>query len=167
MLIERAAYLASHARASVPYYLHEELGYNYRMSPLTAAYSLLQLGRLAELLQVRKTLDDSYRMLGGTSGFRFQSPGPGVEFQPWITACLLPSTSDPAFVLEHLLTNGIESRRLWKPMHQQPLFKSAPFYGSGVSEQLFASGLCLPSGSNMTIEALKHVTEIVLREVSS
>lgn len=146
--IDHARYLSAHARSDVPYYLHEEVGYNYRMSPLAAAYGLYQLENAAALLKHRKELCDLYHQLGESHGFSFQRNSPDVDFQPWLAACLLPDGLDPALVLERLRKEGIEGRRLWKPMHTQPAFKKLTIVEGQAAELLFDRGICLPAGSS-------------------
>ncbi len=146
--IDHARYLSAHARSDVPYYLHEVVGYNYRMSPLTAAYGLVQLENSVSALERRRNLYHSYHQLGESVGLNFQRNSPNVDFQPWLAACLLPDGMDPALVLERLGQEGMEGRRLWKPMHTQPAFKKSTIVGGQASELLFARGLCLPAGSS-------------------
>ncbi len=162
-IIDKARYLASHARSAVQYYQHEEVGHNYRMSPLIAAYGLLQLTRMAELLRLRKEIYEHYRSLGEKFGLRFQAAGPEVDFQPWLPACILPQDVHPGEVLERLARANIEGRRQWKPMHHQPLFKDALAFGGTVAEKLFDQGLCLPSGGELSLEDIKQIVDIVVR----
>lgn len=147
-LIARVHYLAAHARSDVPYYQHDEVGFNYRMSPLNAAYILTQLDRRAGLFSDRLRSYEAYRKLGEAKGFGFQKLPDRADFQPWITACRLPAGVEPGKALDELLANGLEGRRLWKPMHTQPAFSKYKVFGGSVAQTLFEEGLCLPSGSS-------------------
>ncbi len=147
-LIARVHYLAAHARSDVPYYQHNEVGFNYRMSPLNAAYILTQLDRRGELFSDRCRVYDGYLKLGESKGFGFQKLPDQAGFQPWITACRLPAGVDPGTAREVFLANGLEGRRLWKPMHTQPAFSKYKVFAGSVAQALFEEGLCLPSGSS-------------------
>jgi len=156
--VEKARYLAAHARSEVPYYQHEELGYNYRMSPLTAACVLCQLETMETLMSRRREVQASYRSLGGKMGLKFQTVPADAVCQPWLPACLLPGGGDAGEALERLTINGIEGRRLWKPMHQQPALQGFEVIGGAVSARFFDTGICLPvgasSGSSPDIQAV-------------
>lgn len=162
--VEKARYLAAHARSAVPYYLHEELGYNYRMSPLTAACVLSQLETSESLMNRRREINGSYRSLGGKMGLVFQSVPTEAVCQPWIPACLLPGGSDAGKALDRLIINGIEGRRLWNPMHLQPSFDGFETIGGAVSVRFFDTGICLPVGSPLgSPPDFQSVLEFLLR----
>ena len=167
--IEQARFLATQARDAAPHYQHSQIGYNYRMSNVCAAIGRGQMEVLNERIQQRRNNYTFYeKELGGITGISFLAEPTGCFSNRWLTTILV----DP------VLTNGvtretirlalekenIESRPLWKPMHLQPVFADAPFYGTGVAEQLFEQGLCLPSGSNLGREDLERVVREV-REV--
>ncbi|MBS1543397.1 MAG: aminotransferase class I/II-fold pyridoxal phosphate-dependent enzyme [Bacteroidetes bacterium] len=145
-VIKEARKFSTHALEEAPYYLHKQVGYNYRMSALTAAYVMAQLDRMQELLQKRVETDAYYREHLQSRGFEFQQPSSGDQVQPWLTACLLPEGAKPDQLHSSLEQSGIETRRLWNPMHLQPVFKSARSFDDGVSVKLFQRGLCLPMG---------------------
>lgn len=144
--IREARKLSSHALEEAPYYLHQQAGYNYRMSPLTAAYVLSRLDRMKELLQRRVEADQYYRSHLEPRGFVFQRTESGNEVQPWLTACRLPESLQPDQLLSSLAADGIEVRRLWNPMHRQPVFDGKKVFDKGVADALFQRGLCLPMG---------------------
>lgn len=146
--IMKARYLSAHARSDVPHYQHEAIGYNYRMSPLTAACVLSQLESLDYLLERRRSIEQSYRALGEEIGLVFQSYAPQSTVQPWLPACMLPAGRDARKALERLIINGIEGRRLWNPMHAQPAFAGQEVIDGKESERFFQSGICLPAGSS-------------------
>jgi dTDP-4-amino-4,6-dideoxygalactose transaminase len=162
--VEKARYLAAHARSEFPFYQHEELGYNYRMSPLTAACVLSQLETSEALMNPRRVVNASYRSLGGKMGLIFQSVPAEAVFQPWLPACLLPVGNDAGEALERLTINGIEGRRLWKPMHQQPAFQGFEIIGGAISARFFDTGICLPAGSSSgSPPDIRAVLDSVLR----
>jgi pyridoxal phosphate-dependent aminotransferase EpsN len=167
-LVEKARFWATQARDPAPHYEHSELGFNYRMSNVLAAIGRGQLRVLADRVNARRRNCAFYE-----AAFRDL---PGVVFMPeaefgrctrWLT-CL---TVDPKIAgLDReklrlaLAEENIEARPVWKPMHLQPIFKDTRCYGGAVSERLFADGLCLPSGSNLSESDLQRVVEVVRRE---
>jgi pyridoxal phosphate-dependent aminotransferase EpsN len=167
-LVEKARFWATQARDAAPHYEHSELGFNYRMSNVLAAIGRGQLRVLADRVNARRRNCAFYE-----AAFRDL---PGVVFMPeaefgrctrWLT-CL---TVDPKIAgLDReklrlaLAEENIEARPVWKPMHLQPIFKDTRCYGGAVSERLFADGLCLPSGSNLSESDLQRVVEVVRRE---
>ena len=164
-LVEKARFWATQARDPAPHYEHSELGFNYRMSNVLAAIGRGQLRVLADRVNARRRNCAFYE-----AAFRDL---PGVVFLPeaefgrctrWLT-CL---TVDPKIAgLDReklrlaLAEENIEARPVWKPMHLQPIFKDTRCYGGAVSERLFADGLCLPSGSNLSESDLQRVAEVV------
>jgi pyridoxal phosphate-dependent aminotransferase EpsN len=166
-LIEHARKLATQAREPAPHYEHRELGYNYRLSNVLAGIGRGQLRSLPARVEKRRQIFEFYRRnLGDLPGVAFMPELPEGRGNRWLT-CL---TIDPAEadidrdqVLAALNADNIEARPLWKPMHQQPLYAGAPSYGGAVSEELFARGICLPSGSAMSPTDLKRVVDAVRR----
>jgi pyridoxal phosphate-dependent aminotransferase EpsN len=161
--IDRARALASQARDPFPHYEHSAIGYNYRLSNLLAAIGRAQLRRLPERVDRRRAINAFYRQaLGDLDGLEFMPEAPYGRSTFWLT-CL---TVDPARfgataedIRRHMESRQIEARNVWKPMHLQPVFRDAPCRGGAVSADLFARGLCLPSGSNMTDEDLARVVD--------
>ncbi len=158
-LIERSRFLATQARDNAPHYEHSEIGYNYRMSNVIAGIGRGQMTVLNDRVAARRSNFERYRnYFDGIKSRGFQ-----VEFQPepagffsnrWLTCIVVDPSKNKGITRETirlaLQNENIESRPLWKPMHLQPVFARAPFYGNGYSEKLFNNGLCLPSGSNLT-----------------
>ena len=163
--IAKAKFLATQARDAAPHYEHTHIGYNYRLSNISAGIGRGQLRVLDERVRQRREVFNFYKKeLAGIKGIEFQSEFEGAFANRWLTTILI----DPAkagFDREKLrLTlekENIESRPLWKPMHMQPIFKEYPSYTSGVSEKLFETGLCLPSGSNLTAQQLADIVGII------
>lgn len=164
-LIKRLRYLSTQARQPAPHYEHTEVGYNYRLSNLLAAVGRGQLKSLDAKILARKRNREFYEKTLCTL--------PGVSFIPipqwsqpnyWLTCILVDPAlagTDRERIRLALEAENIESRPLWKPMHQQPVFKSFPTYSRGVSDALFKNGLCLPSGSGMTESELTRVAEVI------
>lgn len=152
---DRAIYLATQAKEQLPYYEHAEIGYNYRMSNIAAGIGRGQMEVLADRVVARRAMHLFYRgIFGSVKGVRvLQEPEESYLSNHWLSCILLDEGVFPEGTAEALRrfldANGIESRRLWKPMHLQPVFESARYFGEDVAERLFKNGLCLPSGSNL------------------
>ncbi len=153
-LIARARYLATQARQPVAHYEHTDVGYNYRLSNLLAAVGRGQLSHLNERIAARRHNREVYEQgLGQLSGITFAPVPQGQDPNHWLTCIVVDPELlgvDREAIRAQLDAAGIESRPLWKPMHQQPVFEGSRAYGRAVSDHLFARGLCLPSGSNLT-----------------
>jgi len=156
-LIAKARFLSTQARDPAPHYQHSQIGYNYRMSNIVAGIGRGQMEVIGERIKSRRDNFLFYRKeLGAFDGISFlEEPGEPFFSNYWLTTILIDpektGTSREELQVE-LEKENIETRPLWKPMHLQPVFLSSPAYISGVSEALFESGLCLPSGSNMSDE---------------
>lgn len=164
-LIRHARSLATQSRTAAAWYEHEEIGYNYRMSNVLAAIGRGQLQILDERVAARRRLFDGYReRLGAVPGLTFMPEAPWSRANRWLTVITL----DPAFgaapetVRLALERDNIEARPVWKPMHTQPCFAGLPTWGGAVSEDLFARGLCLPSGSALTSADLDRICDRIL-----
>ena len=165
-LIERVRFLSTQAKEPAPHYEHHEVGFNYRLSNLLAAFGRGQLSTLAERIERRRWFFERYvSVLGQVPGVMFQPEIPGGFCNRWLT-CALVDPSAAGFTAEdlrlHLEDDDIESRPTWKPMHQQKSFAHAPSRLSGVSDRLFAQGICLPSGSGMSDDDFERVLGSIL-----
>jgi dTDP-4-amino-4,6-dideoxygalactose transaminase len=166
--IKKARFLATQARDTAPHYEHSEIGYNYRMSNVCAGIGRGQMLVLTERVKKRRQIFENYKaVLKNYPGVSFQIESPGMYSNRWLTSIILdPALTSNGISNQELRTslevNNIESRPLWKPMHLQPVFKDAPFYGDGISESLFKKGLCLPSGSNMNTEDFERIIEKII-----
>ena len=164
---KRALFYATQAREQAPHYQHEKIGYNYRMSNICAGIGRGQMFVLDEHVARRRAIHDLYvKLLAGVKGVKVmcQPEGEGFNSNYWLT-CITVEPEEAGFTREdvRLALDGenIESPPLWKPMHLQPVFKDAPYYGNGTSERLFEIGLCLPSGPTLTDEDVERVTKVV------
>ena len=165
-LVQRARYLASQARQPAPHYEHVEVGYNYRLSNLLAALGRAQLARLDGFIERTREINERYRhALGGVDGIELLSEAPGRYSTHWLTCVLLDEERlgvRPETVREHLESNDIEARPVWKPMHLQPVFRDCRVVGGAVAEDLFQRGLCLPSGSTLSRRDQQRVIDAFL-----
>ena len=155
---QKAVFLATQARDNAPHYQHSQIGYNYRMSNIVAGIGRGQMTILDSHVAKRRSNHKFYKNeLSNNSNITFLDEPEGHFSNRWLTAILLDSKDTREGLRLALEKQNIESRPLWKPMHQQPVFKNAPSYLNGVSDELFDRGLCLPSGSNLTNEQLDRV----------
>lgn len=161
---DRTVFLATQARDTAPHYQHSEVGYNYRMSNISAGIGRGQMQVLDQHIALRRKMNAFYKDFFETiEGIRvFTEPSSEYHSNHWLSAILVEPESTGGITREDirlaLEKDHIESRPLWKPMHLQPLYEEYPFYGSGVCEELFEKGLCLPSGSNITDEDRERIT---------
>ncbi|WP_369994864.1 DegT/DnrJ/EryC1/StrS family aminotransferase [Winogradskyella sp.] len=159
---EKAVFLSTQARDNAPHYQHSHIGYNYRMSNIVAGIGRGQMTILDSHVSKRRANHQFYKTnLSHIKNITFLNEPEGHFSNRWLTAILLDSMDTREGLRLSLEKENIESRPLWKPMHQQPVFKDAPSYLNGVSDNLFERGLCLPSGSNLTNEQLDRVISAI------
>ena len=163
----RVKFYATQARENFPYYQHEQIGYNYRLSNISAGIGRGQMYVLDEHIARRRAIHALYvEKLKNTPGITVMQPRSNVDLHPnyWLSTILV-NPQEAGFTYQELSARltaaDIESRPLWKPMHLQPVFAKAPAYVNGVSEALFAQGLCLPSGPMVTDEDVDRIIEII------
>jgi dTDP-4-amino-4,6-dideoxygalactose transaminase len=164
--IKKARFLATQARDNAPHYQHSHIGYNYRMSNICAGIGRGQMLVLNERVIQRRSNFEFYKAtFANTPGVSFVHELPGYFANRWLTCILVDPSKAGGKTREDirlaLEKENIECRPLWKPMHLQPVFADAPFYGDGTAEKLFEEGLCLPSGSNLSQEDLDRVVEAI------
>ena len=159
----QTVFLATQARDNAPHYQHSQIGFNYRMSNITAGIGRGQMEVLNDRVAARRAMNQFYQdLFADIDGVTvFTEPSEDYFSNHWLSAIII----DPKLAGKTredlrlaLLEDDIESRPLWKPMHMQPVFENAPYYGGSVSEQLFENGLCLPSGSNLTDEERARIS---------
>jgi dTDP-4-amino-4,6-dideoxygalactose transaminase len=165
-MIEKARFLATQARDEAPHYQHSLIGYNYRMSNVLAGIGRGQLEVLNDHVAARRNNFERYRQYfskQNNSGFniQFQEEPEGYYSNRWLTCILVDPNTNKGLTREEIRLamdeENIETRPLWKPMHQQPVFSSSKSYLNGVSDKLFENGLCLPSGSNLTENEFERI----------
>jgi pyridoxal phosphate-dependent aminotransferase EpsN len=163
-LIDRARHLSTQARDRAPHYEHSEIGFNYRMSNLLAALGRAQLEGLPAKVGRRRQINAAYRAaFAEMPGIGFLPDAADGEPTNWLTVI---TVDDPTSVREHMESLDIEARPAWKPMHLQSVFAQYPMRGGAVAEEIFRTGLCLPSGSSMTDDDVARVVEGVLQVVA-
>ena len=198
-------FYATQAREAYPYYQHEKIGYNYRMSNICAGIGRGQMTIADEHIAHHKRLQALYReLLADVEGITLHdNPSPRFDSNFWLCTILLDDSlkvkgeenvyksavagavggaAGVTHAAESLQTDcqpnanveamrvaldaaGIESRPLWKPMHKQPVYASSPAYVNGVSESLFARGLCLPSGPCVTEEDVRYIVNQIVANI--
>jgi dTDP-4-amino-4,6-dideoxygalactose transaminase len=167
-LVARARHLSTQARESAPYYEHTEVGYNYRMSNVLAGIGRGQLKVLDERVRARRAVFDRYReRTADLEEIEWMPEADYGKSTRWLSACTLRKDVSPAALIEALGQDRIEARRVWKPMHLQPLFAGREFFahvpGTDVAADLFERGVCLPSGSNISDDQLLRISDSLRR----
>ncbi len=166
-LKDKAIFYATQSRDAAPHYQHSEIGYNYRMSNICAGIGRGQMEVLDEHVALRRQMHDFYvKLFANIDGVHvFEAPNEDFFANYWLSAITLNENKTKGITRETLRlafeAENIESRPLWKPMHLQPIFSNYPYYGTQVAETLFETGLCLPSGSNLTDNDRKRIAEVV------
>lgn len=165
---EKTVFYSTQARDQAPHYQHSEIGFNYRMSNISAGIGRGQMLVLDKHVALRREMHVFYETLfEGIDGVEVLSePNKDFYSNHWLSAITVDPIKTNGIDREqmrlHLETQNIESRPLWKPMHLQPVFAHMPYYGGKVAEELFEKGLCLPSGSNLNDKDRKRIKEAIL-----
>jgi dTDP-4-amino-4,6-dideoxygalactose transaminase len=166
---DRTVFLATQARDAAPHFQHSEVGYNYRLSNISAGIGRGQMEVLDKHIDLRRAMNSFYQELfKDIAGVRVHVEQNAAIFSNhWLSAILVDSSITGGITREDirlaLEKENIESRPLWKPMHLQPLCKDFPYYGAKVCETLFENGLCLPSGSNLTDQDRTRIAKAIKR----
>jgi len=166
--IKEAKFLATQAKDNAPHYQHSKIGYNYRLSNISAAIGVAQLEVLNSRIQARRENHEFYyNSLKHLSFISFLKEPKDYYSNRWLSCILLdPIKSDGLTCNDIRLAleeENIETRPLWKPMHLQPIFKDELYYGNTVASDLFENGLCLPSGSNLAKTDLERVVNVLIK----
>ncbi len=160
---EKAVFFATQSRDNAPHYQHSEIGYNYRLSNISAGIGRGQMEVLDNHIILRRKMHEFYLdyfkdIVGVTV---FTEPNSDYFSNHWLSAIVIDSSKTNGKTREDLRLalekENIESRPLWKPMHMQPIFAAFPYYGSNVAQNLFKNGLCLPSGSNLQVSDIERL----------
>lgn len=166
---EKAVFLSTQARDNAPHYQHSHIGYNYRMSNICAGIGRGQMEVLSYRVEARRSMTKFYsEIFANIDGVKvLTEPNGDFYSNHWLAAITIDESITGISREElrlALLESNIESRPLWKPMHMQPVFANSAYYGNNVAEKLFNTGLCLPSGSNLT-DVEKERIRIKIEEV--
>ena len=163
---EKTVFLSTQARDNAPHYQHSEIGFNYRMSNIVAGIGRGQMEVLNSRVEARRKMHDFYvdafKEINGVKVF--SEPTTDFYSNHWLSSIIVnPQITGKTREDLRLafLEENIESRPLWKPMHLQPVFADAPYYGTNVAETLFDNGLCLPSGSNLSDEDRSRIRSVI------
>ena len=166
--IEKAKFLSTQSREPFLHYEHKEIGYNYRLSNILAAIGRGQLKSIDTFVNKRrKIFDNYYKQLSCFEGIKFMSEPDYCRGNRWLTTLTINETKTGFSrddLIKRLEVENIESRPVWKPMHLQPLFKDFEYVKQAetdVSLNLFKNGICLPSGSNLSIKDQNCIIDIV------
>jgi dTDP-4-amino-4,6-dideoxygalactose transaminase len=167
-LAARARHLTTQAKVPGPGYVHDEVGYNYRLSNLAAALGVAQLERLPDLLAAKRGVAQRYRCALEPLGL---TPAPHATWADptfWLYSPLLPAAGPGAeAVAARLQAEGVQARRLWPPLHHQAPYRDAPLLGGRVSEALYRSGLSLPSSADLHAPDQQRVVDMLTTTLTS
>lgn len=165
---EKAVFLSTQARDNAPHFQHSQIGYNYRMSNVLAGIGRGQMEVLNKHIRLRRDMNLFYKnIFKRVDGITvFEEPNQDYFSNHWLSSIIIDKQktgfSGEDFRL-YLEKNNIESRPLWKPLHLQPVFLKYPYYGSQVAENLFLTGLCLPSGSNLSSIDKNRIKSVIFK----
>ncbi|MFJ8524759.1 aminotransferase class I/II-fold pyridoxal phosphate-dependent enzyme [Bacillus cereus] len=167
--IQKARFLSTQARDPAVHYEHSQIGYNYRMSNIVAGVGRAQLEVLNDRIKSRREIFGRYKeALGHVAGITFMPEFKDAVPNRWLSTLLIDEKLTGITyleIIEALANENIEARPLWKPLHKQPVFRGTKYYQhsetENISEELFSKGLCLPSGSSMTIEEQSKVIQVI------
>jgi|694.fasta_scaffold81117_2 dTDP-4-amino-4,6-dideoxygalactose transaminase len=161
--------LGNQARDDFHWYEHSEIGYNYRISPILAAMGRTQLGRIETIIEKRRRIRDNYlEFLGDIPGLDVNTDSHWERSNAWLSTIKLDSKihfKGRDIVRDNLEKENIESRFIWKPLHLQPVFKSSEAILTGVSEEIFNTGLCLPSSHTLTENEILRVSKVIKKSL--
>ena len=166
-LHERAEYLSNQAKSKKSYYFHKEVGFNYRINGFGAGMGAIQWPSLSERVAKKRQLRAMYLShLANVPGVQWQIPREGEQPNYWLNGIILESSEMRTQVQALLEQAGIETVRLWKPMHQQPAYAKVSFMSNGTGAQIFERGLALPSDNSLTAEAIAEVCDWIKKGVA-
>lgn len=165
----KAVFLATQARDDAPHYEHSQIGYNYRLSNICAGIGIGQMEVLDEHVNLRRANNRIYKELfSAAKGVTvLTEPTSDYYSNHWLSCIIIDENASfsPKALRLAMGADNIECRPLWKPMHLQPIFSTAPYYGKDISEKLFNGGLCLPSGSNLTAKEKRRIDDVIQKFV--
>ncbi|MDN3593658.1 DegT/DnrJ/EryC1/StrS family aminotransferase [Zunongwangia endophytica] len=167
---EKAIFWATQSKEAASFYLHKEIGFNYRMSNVLAAIGISQIDVLKKRVEKKREIQQFYSsFLNEVEGFKvYTAASEDFYSNHWLTILEIDPEKSPISVIDlmkRLAEKNIETRRIWKPLHTQPVFSEFDFYGETIAEEIFEKGLCLPSGTAMTKADLQFIKTELLAAV--
>ena len=164
---KKAIFLATQARDDAPHYQHSEIGYNYRLSNISAGIGRGQMEVIDKRVEARRNMFQFYvNLFANIEGVKvFEEPNRDFYSNHWLTIIEVDENRagiSREDLRKYMELQNIECRPLWKPMHMQPIFHNYPFYGTGIAEEMFKNGLCLPSGSNLSDKDRDRIAKAIL-----
>lgn len=161
--LQKAKFWSTQSREPELHYEHKEIGYNYRLSNVSAGIGRGQLKVLEDRVDKKRFIYNYYKEhLGDLSGISFMPDPVEDRSNCWLTAITIETDKiTPVELIKRLDEANVEARPLWKPMHLQPVFSQYDYVGNNIAEDLFNKGVCLPSDSKMTIEELEYVVKTI------
>ena len=169
---KRVMFYATQAREPFPYYQHEKIGYNYRMSNICAGIGRGQMTVADEHIRHHQWVHEQYEKAFAEIDAITVHSAPEEYMKPnyWLSTIRFEDVKHTVdgellSLIQKLSDANIETRPLWKPMHLQPVYKDAPAYTNGVSERLFSCGLCLPSGPYVREEEINYIVRIIVENL--
>jgi len=154
-------YLSTQAKDKKPFYHHTEIGFNYRMSNVLAAIGVGQMEVIEDRIKRTREINQIYKKELSEYFYSFQEERETDRSNMWLTCALLKGEDKPEDLISHLEKDNIEARRIWKPMHEQPVMQGYRKYINGNSSLLFLQGICLPSGSDLTNKDIKRIIKSI------
>ncbi len=165
--VQKARFWATQSRDQARHYQHSELGFNYRISNVSAGIGRGQLKVLDERVAKKRYIFEYYKQeLGQIEGVQFMPANEWDEPNFWLSCMTLHGEIKPTEVMDALENENIESRPVWKPMHMQPFFEKYDFVGGNVAEQLFETGICLPSDTKITDHDLRRIVKVIKNTIT-
>lgn len=158
---EYMRFLSTQAKDKKPFYHHTEIGFNYRMSNVLAAIGIGQMEVIEERIKRTREINKIYRKEVGDLFYGFQEERKTDRSNMWLTCAIMKGEDKPEDLIAHLEKDNIEARRIWKPMHEQPVMSKYQKYINGNSSLLFLQGICLPSGSDLTNKDMKRIIKSI------
>ncbi len=167
-LAARAKHLTTQAKVPDTGYLHDEIGYNYRLTNLSAALGVAQLERLPEFVRRKREIAATYDAAFAGTGLELPPRVPGFLSTYWLYSVLVPESLPGGRdrLLDHLDRAGVMARALWRPLHAQPPYAADERIGGEVGDDLFARGLSLPCSTDLTDTDQERVIDAVLQQLA-
>jgi len=163
-MAEKALHCSTQANYGNFYYDHKEVGYNYRMSNISACIGLGQMEVLEDRIKTRRSNNLKYReLLSVNSEIKFHNELEHSFSNQWLTCIYFDNDAKVFSIIKRMQSDNTDCRPFWKPMHIQDLYKDCPYYGNNFSAKFYLQGICLPSGSNLKREEIEKISSLILK----